>query len=172
MWPSSTPIHAEHQYPIIRFRLGENALASDPESAFGCVIAFDSVVEKETAESIGNHFFECMIAPGYQSDALEILSNGKNRRMLTLDPLGELIDEPKIRQVQGGWLSQIQGIHRIDWENVRHVTEKTLDEDELNLSKVRNLSHRGSPVKCNYSCSQNRIGILNCWSRSGSDESS
>tara|TARA_B100000459_G_scaffold147179_1_gene115601 strand:- start:1094 stop:2677 length:1584 start_codon:yes stop_codon:yes gene_type:complete len=113
----------------------ENALASDPESAFGCVIAFDSVVEKETAESIGNHFFECMIAPGYQSDALEILSNGKNRRILTLDPLGELIDEPKIRQVQGGWLSQIQGIHRIDWENVRHVTEKTLDEDELNLAR-------------------------------------
>ena len=36
----------------------ENALASDPESAFGCVIAFDRVVVKETAESIGKHFFE------------------------------------------------------------------------------------------------------------------
>ncbi|MAH98647.1 MAG: bifunctional phosphoribosylaminoimidazolecarboxamide formyltransferase/inosine monophosphate cyclohydrolase [Euryarchaeota archaeon] len=113
----------------------ENALASDPESAFGCVIAFDRVVEKETAESIANHFFECMIAPGYQSDALEVLSNGKNRRMLTLDPLGKLIDEPKMRQVQGGWLSQIQGIPRIDWENVRHVTENTLDEEDLNLAR-------------------------------------
>ena len=68
----------------------ENSLASDPESAFGCVIAFDQVVERETAESIGNHFFECMIAPGYESDALEILSESKNRRILTLDPLGKL----------------------------------------------------------------------------------
>ena len=113
----------------------ENALASDPESAFGCVIAFDRVVVKETAESIGKHFFECMIAPGYESDALEILSNSKNRRILTLDPLGELIDEPKIRQVQGGWLSEVQGIPRIDWENARSVTKKILDEEELNLAR-------------------------------------
>jgi phosphoribosylaminoimidazolecarboxamide formyltransferase/IMP cyclohydrolase len=113
----------------------ENSLASDPESAFGCVIAFDRVVERETAESIGNHFFECMIAPGYESDALEILSESKNRRILTLDPLGEITDEPKIRQVQGGWLSQIQGIPNIDWENVSHVTEKTLEGDELNLAR-------------------------------------
>ena len=54
------------------------------------MIAFDQVVERETAESIGNHFFECMIAPGYESDALEILSESKNRRILTLDPLGNL----------------------------------------------------------------------------------
>ena len=113
----------------------ENALASDPESAFGCVIAFDRVVVKETAESIGKHFFECMIAPGYETDALEILSNSKNRRMLTLDPFGELIDELKISQVQGGWLSQVQGPPRIDWENARLVTKMTLDEEELNLAR-------------------------------------
>ena len=113
----------------------ENSLASDPESAFGCVIAFNRVVERETAKSIGKHFFECMIAPGYESDAFEILTESKNRRILTLDPLGELTDEPKIRQVQGGWLSQIQGIPDIDWDNVSHVTEKTLDGDELNLAR-------------------------------------
>ena len=42
-----------------------NALASDPESAFGCVVAFTTTVEKETAEAIGSHFLECIIAPGY-----------------------------------------------------------------------------------------------------------
>ena len=46
-----------------------------------------------------------------------------------------LADEPKIRQVQGGWLSQIQGIPSIDWGNVDYVTEKTLDEEELNLAR-------------------------------------
>ena len=69
----------------------ENALASDPESAFGCVIAFDQVVGKETAEAIGKHFFECMIAPGYEPEALELLAESKNRRMLTLEPLGEYL---------------------------------------------------------------------------------
>jgi phosphoribosylaminoimidazolecarboxamide formyltransferase/IMP cyclohydrolase len=113
----------------------ENALASDPESAFGCVIAFDHIVEKETAEAIGKHFFECMIAPGYEPEALDLLAQSKNRRMLTLEPLGEYRAEPKIRQVQGGWLSQIQGPPGIDWENARSVTTRSLDEEELKLAR-------------------------------------
>ncbi len=113
----------------------ENALASDPESAFGCVIAFDQVVGKETAEAIGKHFFECMIAPGYEPEALELLAKSKNRRMLTLEPLGEYPEGPTIRQVQGGWLSQEQGPPRIDWENARSVTTRPLDEEEIKLAR-------------------------------------
>ncbi|MCH1591895.1 MAG: bifunctional phosphoribosylaminoimidazolecarboxamide formyltransferase/IMP cyclohydrolase, partial [Candidatus Thalassarchaeaceae archaeon] len=113
----------------------KNALSSDPESAFGCVIAFDQVVGKETAEAIGKHFFECMIAPGYEPEALELLTEGKNRRMLALGPLGEYLEEPQIRQVQGGWLSQIQGPPSIDWENARSVTQRLLDEEGLNLAQ-------------------------------------
>jgi phosphoribosylaminoimidazolecarboxamide formyltransferase/IMP cyclohydrolase len=113
----------------------ENALASDPESAFGCVIAFDQIVEKTTAEAIGNRFFECMIAPGYEPEALALLGQSKNRRLLTLEPLGENYEEPKIRQVQGGWLSQIQGPPNIDWENAQSVTKKSLDKEGLNLAR-------------------------------------
>ena len=113
----------------------ENALASDSESAFGCVIAFNQVVAKETAEAIGKHFFECMIAPGYEPEALAILSNGKNRRMISMNPLGEFLEAPKIRQVQGGWLSQIEGPPIIDWENAISVTHESLDEDGLNLAR-------------------------------------
>ncbi len=113
----------------------ENALASDPESAFGCVIAFDQVVGKETAEAIGKHFFECMIAPGYEPEALELLAESKNRRMLTLEPLGEYPEGPTIRQVQGGWLSQEQGPPRIDWANARSVTTRPLDEEEIKLAR-------------------------------------
>ena len=47
-------------------------MASDAESAFGCVVAFTSIVDKETAEEIGNHFLECIIAPGFTEEALEI----------------------------------------------------------------------------------------------------
>ena len=46
-----------------------NALASDSESAFGCVIAFTKEVQPDTATAIGGHFFECMIAPGYHPEA-------------------------------------------------------------------------------------------------------
>jgi len=113
----------------------ENALASDPESAFGCVIAFDQVVGKETAEAIGKHFFECMIAPGYEPEALDLLAGSKNRRMLSLEPLGEYLEEPRLRQVQGGWLSQVQGPPSIDWENARSVTKRSLDDEGLKLAR-------------------------------------
>ena len=113
----------------------KNALASDPESAFGCVIAFTSIVEKETAELIANHFFECIISPGYESGALEILSSKKNRRMLTLEDFTARQDELRIRQIDGGWVSQIQGAPNIDWNNVKCVTKRTANENEYALAK-------------------------------------
>ena len=117
----------------------EGALASDPESAFGCVIAFNRTVETNTAAAIGDHFFECMIAPGYDPDALEILTRKKNRRMLTLDPMGEYQTEARIRQVEGGWLSQIQGPDPIDWESSVCVTQKKLDAREMDLARFGSL---------------------------------
>lgn len=113
----------------------EDALASDPESAFGCVIAFNQVVTRKTAEAIDKHFFECMIAPGYESDALDLLSGSKNRRMLALEPFGEYSEEPKIRQVEGGWLSQTQGPPKIDWKKTRSVTNISLDDEQLKLAR-------------------------------------
>ena len=113
----------------------ESALASDPESAFGCVIAFTKSVEKATAEAIGGHFFECMIAPGYESGALELLSTKKNRRLLTLDPIEPRSDEVRMRQLDGGWLAQVQGPPSIDWEGVDCVTEKQVDTSEITLAR-------------------------------------
>jgi len=117
----------------------ENALASDPESAFGCVIALNRTVEASTAEAIGDHFFECMIAPGYETDALDILSGMKNRRMLSLDPMGEYQTEARIRQVEGGWLSQIQGPAPIDWESSECVTQQKLDQEGMDLARFGSL---------------------------------
>jgi phosphoribosylaminoimidazolecarboxamide formyltransferase/IMP cyclohydrolase len=112
-----------------------NALASDPESAFGCVISFTQNVEKATAEAIGEHFFECMIAPGYEPEALEILSAKKNRRMLTLEPIEPRVDEVRLRQLDGGWLAQIQGPPGIDWHDVKCVTDKQIDDSEIALAR-------------------------------------
>jgi len=58
------------------------ALAGDPESAFGGVLACNSPVDKATAEAINEIFFEVLIAPSYNADALEILRSKKNRILL------------------------------------------------------------------------------------------
>jgi phosphoribosylaminoimidazolecarboxamide formyltransferase / IMP cyclohydrolase len=58
------------------------ALAGDPESAFGGVLACNATVDKATAQAIYEIFFEVLIAPGFDADALEILRSKKNRILL------------------------------------------------------------------------------------------
>jgi phosphoribosylaminoimidazolecarboxamide formyltransferase/IMP cyclohydrolase len=113
----------------------KNALASDPESAFGCVVAFTSIVQKETAESIGDHFLECIISPGYTKEALEILSQKKNRRMLTMPQFLPREDEVRIRQLDGGWVAQVQGPPSVDWSSVKCVTKVGGDADLIALAR-------------------------------------
>jgi len=58
------------------------ALSGDPESAFGGVLSCNVAIDKATAEAINEIFFEVLIAPGYDADALAILKSKKNRILL------------------------------------------------------------------------------------------
>jgi phosphoribosylaminoimidazolecarboxamide formyltransferase/IMP cyclohydrolase len=60
------------------------ALAGDPESAFGGVLITNSVIDKKTAEAMKDLFFEVLIAPAFDEDALSILGRKKNRIILRL----------------------------------------------------------------------------------------
>jgi phosphoribosylaminoimidazolecarboxamide formyltransferase/IMP cyclohydrolase len=60
-----------------------DALACDPVSAYGGVIATNAIVDDQTAEEIEKIFFEIIIAPGYSQHALEVLKQKKNRIILT-----------------------------------------------------------------------------------------
>ena len=60
------------------------ALAGDPESAFGGVLVCNMAVDKATADAINEIFFEVLIAPSFNTDALEILKTKKNRILLVL----------------------------------------------------------------------------------------
>jgi len=113
----------------------DDALASDPESAFGCVIAFNQVVSLEVAEAIGGNFVECIIAPGFEDSALELLSEKKNRRMLTFDNFTPLDPVLRWRQIDGGWLAQEEGAPQINWADVKSVTKKSADEGQIDLAK-------------------------------------
>jgi phosphoribosylaminoimidazolecarboxamide formyltransferase/IMP cyclohydrolase len=60
----------------------KDTLAGDPVSAFGGVLITNRTVDAETAAEINKLFFELIIAPGYESDALDILESKKNRIIL------------------------------------------------------------------------------------------
>ncbi len=60
------------------------ALAGDPESAFGGVLVCNAEIDAETATAINELFFEVLIAPSYNNEALSILKSKKNRILLQL----------------------------------------------------------------------------------------
>jgi phosphoribosylaminoimidazolecarboxamide formyltransferase / IMP cyclohydrolase len=109
----------------------EKAFACDPLSAYGGVIAFNRSVDKATAEKLHQQFIEVLIAPGYDDDALEVLTQKQNIRILEdqerrLPALGE----PEIRQVTGGLLVQDPDSSRDEREAMDVVTQRRPTEEE------------------------------------------
>jgi phosphoribosylaminoimidazolecarboxamide formyltransferase/IMP cyclohydrolase len=60
----------------------KKALACDPVSAFGSIISFTVPLDAETAEAVSSLFVECVVAPSFSEEALEILGRKKNLRLL------------------------------------------------------------------------------------------
>jgi phosphoribosylaminoimidazolecarboxamide formyltransferase / IMP cyclohydrolase len=109
----------------------EQAFACDPLSAYGGVIALNRRVDRATAEKLHQQFIEVLIAPGYDDDALEILTQKQNIRILEdqerrLPALGE----PEIRQVTGGLLVQDRDSGRDERDAMEVVTKRRPTEAE------------------------------------------
>ncbi|MEC9204790.1 MAG: bifunctional phosphoribosylaminoimidazolecarboxamide formyltransferase/IMP cyclohydrolase, partial [Candidatus Thermoplasmatota archaeon] len=108
-----------------------HALASDPESAFGSIIAFNTPVTLATAEAIGDLFVEVVMAPAYDEDARAHLRSKSNRRLLTLASPGNrlaplertLVHKP----IEGGWLMQTEEPPRLDLNDLSTVTARQMD---------------------------------------------
>jgi phosphoribosylaminoimidazolecarboxamide formyltransferase/IMP cyclohydrolase len=62
----------------------KKALATDPVSSFGSVISFNRRVDEATAQELSQLFVECIVAPGFNPDAMGVLTQKKNLRLLTL----------------------------------------------------------------------------------------
>ncbi|MBK7762760.1 MAG: bifunctional phosphoribosylaminoimidazolecarboxamide formyltransferase/IMP cyclohydrolase [Bacteroidetes bacterium] len=62
----------------------QNAIAGDPESAFGGVLVCNATIDEQTAEAINEIFFEVLIAPSFSDAALSILQQKKNRILLRM----------------------------------------------------------------------------------------
>ncbi len=86
------------------FTSWEAALAGDPESAFGGVLVCNGAIDIRTAQAINNIFFEVLIAPSFEAEALEILRSKKNRIILKLKRYPERRNQ--YRSVLNGTLVQ------------------------------------------------------------------
>ena len=116
-----------------------DALASDPESAFGSIICFNEIVTLDTAQAMADLFIEVLIAPGYAEDAKEFIMKKGNRRLLTIDsPQNRLapLDRKRIlKQIEGGWIVQTEEAPIIDWSMAKTVTEKKVTKEEIDSMK-------------------------------------
>lgn len=82
------------------------ALMCDPVSAFGGIVGFNRTVDRETAEEVCKLFVECVIAPAYHPEALEIFKAKKNVRVLEQPTLLALPYAMDVRRISGGYLMQ------------------------------------------------------------------
>jgi phosphoribosylaminoimidazolecarboxamide formyltransferase / IMP cyclohydrolase len=112
------------------------ALACDPVSAFGGVLAFNREVDAETAEEVGKLFVECIAAPGFAARAKESLAAKKNLRLLELPPGGlEPERELQLKRVLGGMLIQQSDLAELNSAELKVVTKRAPTDVELSTMK-------------------------------------
>src|SRR5215204_1260794 len=103
----------------------KRALSTDPVSAFGGIVALNHKVDAKTASAINEVFTEVVIAPDFDSDALEIFKTKKNLRVLKAqiqDQSSKIISR-EYKQISGGMLVQDEDTHRLDLNELKFVTE-------------------------------------------------
>lgn len=107
----------------------KDALASDPVSAFGGVLITNGNIDKTAAEEIDKIFFEVIIAPSYDDDALAILKQKKNR--IILIQKCENKATVQFRSILNGALVQDRDLKVETTEDLKQVTEKAVNPSQI-----------------------------------------
>jgi phosphoribosylaminoimidazolecarboxamide formyltransferase/IMP cyclohydrolase len=109
------------------------AYATDPISAFGGIIAFNRILDAETAGAIiERQFVEVIVAPAVAEDALPVLAAKPNVRVLsTGDWPADPVPELDFKRVGGGLLVQDKDIEQVTGERFRVVSRRAPTEQEL-----------------------------------------
>jgi phosphoribosylaminoimidazolecarboxamide formyltransferase/IMP cyclohydrolase len=110
------------------------ALACDPVSAFGGVLAFNRVLDRETAEGIAKILTECIAAPGYDAAAREVLAGKKYWRLVEID--ADRSDaggasELELKRISGGILAQQPDRGALTAGELTTVTRRAPTREEL-----------------------------------------
>ena len=109
------------------------AYEGDSVSAFGGIVGFNRRVTAEAAEAMGPVFYEVVVAPGYDGDALEILRRKRNLRILSVGPVEPGQGSPiyDVRPITGGMLVQRPDAIEEDPASWQVVTQRAPSDEEL-----------------------------------------
>jgi len=103
------------------------ALETDPLSAFGGIVGFNGKIEKDIAEKIAERFYEVVIAPDYDEEALEVFRKKRNLRIIQSP--GTMVLQYDFRTLNDGFL--VQTPDDVEFEKLETITEKKPSEQEL-----------------------------------------
>ena len=117
---------AENVSPVDAYR---DALACDPVSAYGGVIAFNRRVDGETAKEAAKLFVECIVAPGFEPAALDTFSAKKNLRLLEM-PAEPVHEELELKRISGGVLVQEADSRQLLESELKTVTKRAPSAEE------------------------------------------
>ena len=121
------------------------AHATDPVSAFGGVIAANRIITKAMAEQVAEVFTEVVVAPGFEPEAVEILSRKPSVRLLVAPdvPAGERID---MRVISGGMLMQSSDRFQSDGDDASTWT--LVAGDAADAATLADLAFAWRAVRC------------------------
>jgi len=117
----------------------ERALAGDPVSAFGGIVALNRPVDGATATAMLEVFTEVVIAPGYTAEAREAFASKKNLRVLEHADAARPAPDWQVRSIDGGLLVQTTDAGAEPWDTWRTVSARPLDaalEADLRLAWI------------------------------------
>jgi len=102
----------------------KKAYETDPMSAFGCIIALNRKMPAELALFMKQFFVEAVIAPGFESEALKILSEKKNLRIIETKPLSRKDTGFDLKKVVGGLLVQTRHTPQLTEKDLKAVSKR------------------------------------------------
>ncbi len=114
----------------------DSALAGDPESAFGGVLVCNQPVNKITADAINEIFFEVLIAPAFDADALETLKSKKNRILLQLTTEKISLKTPSKSLLNGILDQDTDEGNYSKWEEVGGRETTPAEKDQLSFANI------------------------------------
>ncbi|RMG59750.1 MAG: bifunctional phosphoribosylaminoimidazolecarboxamide formyltransferase/IMP cyclohydrolase, partial [Gammaproteobacteria bacterium] len=110
----------------------DRAYTTDPTSAFGGIIAFNRPLDAETARAIiERQFVEVIIAPEVSDEAAGVVAAKPNVRLLACGQWGAPVPGLDFKRVNGGLLVQDRDLGMVGPDDLRVVTERKPDEEEL-----------------------------------------
>jgi len=110
----------------------QDALAADPVSAFGGIVAMNQPLDAETAKAVSSIFTEVVIAPDASDDAIGIMSAKSNLRLLLTGAMPERRStNMKAKSVSGGFLMQSRDSGQIDASDLKIVTKLAPSDEQV-----------------------------------------